>query len=443
MQLRNIALDRWTGAGPGAARRAVPAGGSLVAVSIPMNRIAALSLLLLASCMIGAVPDSSGDPEPAPDPVPSRDEPGARRMIGYFASWDVYDRAYNAVDIPVDRLTVINYAFTNISDAGECVLGDPYADIEKVYPGDSEEPGALRGNIHQLQLLRQAQPHLKLLFSVGGWTLSTNFSDAALTAESRARFARSCVALVDRYGFDGLDIDWEYPGGGGLAPGRPEDTTNFTLLLAELRAQLGSRLLTIAAPANPAQIAKIEVAKIAAILDWVNVMAYDFHGSYEFTTNFGAPLAHVSSDPTTNARALNVTAAIDTWLAGGLAADKLVLGMPTYGYGWSGVGSSNDGLFQAASSIPMGTWVAGTFEYHDIKARYLPTMTRHWSTEGNAPWLYDAVRGLMISYEDVESLTAKTGLIRRKGLGGAMFWQLSSDDADHTLVRAVHGELAR
>lgn len=417
--------------------------------------LAAGSLLALSSCMVvGSGPDdpagmTSGSDDPGTGAGPGAGTgtgvgmPSARRMVGYFSSWDVYGRAYNVSDTPADLLTVLNYGFLNISPTGECVLGDSYADVEKVYPGDATGAAAVHGNFHQLQLLKQAHPALKVLLSVGGWTWSTYFSDVALTDASRAHFAQSCVALVTTYGFDGLDVDWEYPGGGGLAAGRPEDTQNYTKLLAAVRAALGTRLLTVAAPASPVQIAKIEVAKVAQLVDWVNVMAYDFHGTFEMRTNFGAPLAADPADPDPGAATSNVTAALRGWLAGGTPPSKLVAGMPLYGYGWSGVASTNHGLYQAATVIPMGTWAPGVFDYRDIAASYLPTMQRYVSPTSKSPWLYDPARGLMISYDDAASLSAKTDLVRDLGIGGAMFWELSADDPQHTLVRAVHDELYR
>ena len=406
-------------------------------------------LLALCSC-VGTIgedyepaPGTTPGSDPEPGAVPGSGTPSARRMVGYFAAWDVYGRAYNVSDMPADQLTVINYAFLDISPAGECVLGDPYADVQKVYPGDPADATAVRGSFHQLQLLKQSHPQLKVLLSVGGWTWSTRFSDVALTAASRAHFAQSCAALVATYGFDGLDVDWEYPGGGGLAPGRPEDTQNFTALLSALRTALGARLLTIAAPASPMQIAKIEIANVAQIVDWVNVMTYDFHGSFEMRTGFGAPLAADPADTAPGAAALSVTAALRAWLTGGTPPSKLVAGMPMYGYGWSGVASTNHGLYQTATSIPMGTWAPGNFDYRDIAANYLPTMQRYVSPTAQAPWLHDPARGLVIAYDDAASLTAKTRLVRDLGIGGAMFWELSADDAQHTLVRAVHDELYR
>ena len=422
--------------------------------NLSLGLLLGLSLgLALCSCVtvIGEDLDPSAEPDagagsgadPGSGLGGGTGTPSARRMVGYFSAWDVYARAYNVSDMPADQLTVINYAFLDISPTGECVLGDPYADIEKVYPGDSMAPGAVRGNFHQLQLLKQAHPQLKVLLSVGGWTWSTRFTDVALTDASRAHFAQSCAALVTTYGFDGLDVDWEFPGGGGLTPGRPEDTQNYTRLLAAARAALGSKLLTIAAPAAPALIAKIEVAKVAQIVDWVNVMTYDFHGTFEMRTNFGAPVGADPADTTPGAAGLTVAAALRAWVNGGTPPSKLVAGLPMYGYGWSGVPDVNHGLYQAAAAIPMGTWAAGNFDYRDIVANYLPTMQRYVSTTAKAPWLYDPARGLMIAYDDAASLTAKTSLVRDMGLGGAMFWELSADDAQHTLVRAVRAELYR
>src|SRR5262249_14122871 len=160
--------------------------------------------------------------------------------------------------IPAAKLTHVNYAFAKIGPTGECALFDSYAAIDKFYPGDKWDAGFLRGNFHQLQILKQKHPHLKTLISVGGWTLSGPFSDVALTPASRSKFAKSCVAFATKYGFNGVDIDWEYPVGGGLEGNktRPEDKANYTLLLAELRQELDSQgkkdnkhyLLTIAAP---------------------------------------------------------------------------------------------------------------------------------------------------------------------------------------------------
>ena len=206
---------------------------------------------------------------------PALGQPEHKRIVGYFTSWSIYGRDYHVPDIPTDQITHINYAFANIDDSGVIILGDPYADIDRFYPGDSWEDGSLRGSFHRLQIMKEEHEHIKTLISVGGWTWSRNFSDVALTEESRRRFTESCVEFIDLYEFDGVDIDWEYPVSGGLPDNihREEDRENFTLLLAELREGLDALgednereyLLTIAAPAGPDNIANIDVSEIQKV----------------------------------------------------------------------------------------------------------------------------------------------------------------------------------
>ncbi len=293
-------------------------------------------------------------------------------------------------------------------------------------------------------LLRERHLHLEILLSVGGYTWSDHFSDLALTAEGRAAFAASCVDLAASHAFDGLDIDWEYPGGGGEAPGRPEDTDNFTALLAAVRAELDARLpgarLTIAVPAGPSLIAQYDIAALPALVDWVNVMSYDFHGAWEDRTGFNAPLWPAPGDPNPSAASFTVSAAALAWVTGGMPRDQVVVGLPFYGRGWAGVGSTGDGLFQSSSGPAPGTWAPGTFDWYDLVANHLPSMTRHRSAEAQVPWLYDAGSGVMISYDDPDSLAAKVRFARDEQLGGVMIWELSGDDTDATLLETVSAE---
>ena len=381
-------------------------------------------------------------------------QPPSKRIVGYFAEWSIYQRKYNVADIPADKLTHINYAFAKIAN-GECSLFDNFAAIDKFYPGDKWDPGFLRGNFHQLQQLRKKHPHLKTLISVGGWTLSSPFSDAALTDASRGKLARSCVAFMKKYGFDGIDIDWEYPVGGGEAGNktRPADKQNFTLLLAELRKQLNAQektdkaryLLTIAAPAGPNVYKNLELDKIAEHLDWINLMTYDFHGGWSEATNFNAPLFPAKNDPTkdqTIRMHFNVDSAVSAYLKAGIPTGKLVVGVPFYGRGWAGVKNVNDGLYQIpGKTLPKGTWEAGVLDYKDIAANYLGKFKRHWHDEAKVPWLYDEKTGIMISYDDPESLRIRAQYVNDRNLGGVMFWELSADDAKNTLVNALHQTL--
>jgi GH18 family chitinase len=415
--------------------------------------LASITLLFfaLSACAPVATP-LPATPTPTSTPIAV---PGGKSVIGYYPSW-VADRNVFVKDIPAHKLTHINYAFSNVSENGECTLGDPAADVERIYAATESVSGledsksaAFHGNFNQLLELKQKSPGLKVLISVGGWSWSENFSRAAQDEVSRQRFAASCIDLyLKQYKgvFDGLDIDWEYPVSGGMVPGQPEDKKNFTLLLGELRRQLdelGAQenrhyLLTIAAPVGPGTLRNIEPEAIASTLDWINLMTYDFHGTWETSTNFNAPLFRSSNDPAD--AGLSVDAALQSYLSAGVPAEKLVLGVPFYGKGWSGVPDVDGGLYQPASGAAPGTWEAGTYDFNDIQKNHLSSEKLHWDAGAFVPWLYDPESQVFISYDDAQSLEAKAGYARDMGLSGVIVWELSQ--GDETLVDALYQGLA-
>ncbi len=213
---------------------------------------------------------------------------------------------------------------------GAIVLGDPWADVNhnEGVPLEWEdcEKGKC-GNFYKLNKLKQSNPNLKTLLSVGGWTWSNHFSDVAADPAARSNFANSAVQVIRAYGFDGIDIDWEYPVEGGLPDNStlPEDKHNFTLLLQETREKLTaagaqdgrSYLLTIAGHANPSYASTTELDAIAEILDWINIMTYDFHGDWEQTTNHNASLYSDPNDPDT-ANKFSADMAINAYLNAGV-----------------------------------------------------------------------------------------------------------------------------
>ncbi len=373
------------------------------------------------------------------------------RIIGYFTSWGISSRGYEISNIPADKLTHSNYAFSAISPSeSKCMLGDPTADIEKYYyqsesvDHQADTKGGLHGAFNQFRKLKIKYPDIKTLISIGGWNGSNRFSDMALTEQSRQQFVQSCVDLYFRQYpgvFDGVDIDWEYPVRGGAQPGQPEDKHNFTLLLAEFRRQLDFQgqadgkqyLLTIAAPAGPAIYANLELNQIHKYLDWINLMTYDFHGAWDSTTNFLSPLYKISTDPSPDhvmRDHFNVDAAVKAYLAAGTPPEKLVIGVPFYGRGWQSVPNVNHGLYQPGTGASVGTYEAGVFDYVDIKNNYLPIYQRFWQDEAQVPWIYNPFTGIMITYEDPQSVKAKADYIKANHLSGMMFWELSNDGGE-------------
>ena len=366
---------------------------------------------------------------------------GNKKLIAYYPAWATYARGFQVSDIPGQKLTHINYAFANIQN-GRCVLGDSYADIDKAFAGDTWDQGALRGNFGQLRKLKAANPSLKTMISIGGWTWSENFATAAASDASRKAFASSCVTFMKQYGFDGIDIDWEYPVSGGLNAGTPADKQNYTALLKEFRTELNaeeakdsrSYSLSIAAPAGPSIIPNLESAKIGGVLDWMNLMSYDFHGSWDPITGHNAPM---TVGPKDSAAGFSITDAVDSYLKAGFPAAKLVLGVPFYGRGWENVGPNGSGLYQPGTAASVGTWEKGVFDYSDIKSNYLPSMTRSWDASAQVPYLYDSARRLWISYDDAQSMKIKADYIKAKGLGGAMIWEITGDRTQELLDTLV------
>ena len=324
------------------------------------------------------------------------------------------------------KLTRINYAFSNIK-AGRMVPG---------YPADAQ-------NFALLRSLRNSNPHLTVLVSVGGWLWSANFSDMALTPQSRAVFEDSVMQFLTRFDLDGLDIDWEYPGLPGSGhPFRAEDKRNFTSLLRELRerfdakARRGRRLyLTIAMGASDEVIANTEMQKVQKYVDTVNLMTYDYYepGSESITGNH-SPLYPDPADPKAAASADTVRA----FQKAGVPAEKILLGVPFYGHEWGEVKDQNHGLFQVGKAVP-GAYTPFTV----IDTTMLASgFTRYWDNTAKVPYLYNPQQHLFVSYEDPESLKIKCRYIRDQKLGGIMFWEYFGD-SQGKLLQTINTELRK
>jgi len=340
--------------------------------------------------------------------------------FAYYDQWSIYGNAYYPKNLDTSgvasKLDFLIYDFENIdptnltcfeatkaSDAGNendpnagDGAGDAFADFQKSFGPDISVDGVgdtfnqpIVGTFNQLKKLKMKNPKLKIVFSLGGWTYSKYFSDAAATDASRKKLVSSCIDMFIKgnlpqqggFGgpgtaagiFDGVDIDWEYAGGGGHLGNHasPADKQNFTLLLKEFRTQLdafgaanGRKMyVTAAMPSGQDKIKNIETDKVGQILDFANVMTYDMHGAWETTgpANHQAPLFDVPADPMTpvapGTNKYSVDTAITAWtkglpaygIPGGFPANRLTVGVPFYFRGWSNVSAgSSHGLYQPA-----------------------------------------------------------------------------------------------
>ena len=386
-------------------------------------------------------------------PVWSAEKP-AFRIVGTFTEWSIYARKYHVTDVPAEKLTHLIYAHAIIRN-GEIAFHDREAAVLKRFPSSKEIKKNLYGNFGRLLSLKKKHPHLKTIISVGGWSKSSEFSTVARTPKARKQFAISCIEFLRHYDFDGLDVDWEHPVSGGSRRNRsrPQDKANYVLLLKELRSRLDQQskkdkkkyLLTIAAPANVKILKNYDLKGITPLVDWINVMAYDYHGSWSRVTNFNAPLYSSSKDPSKDKvekAQFNVHATVRAYLAAKVPAHKINLGVPFYGRGWLDVPNANQGLYQKPGPTPpRGSWQPGVYDYKDLAKNYVPKMKRSFHKEAKVPWLYDSTTGLMISYDDPESMKLKAQYAKKNKLGGMMIWELSADDKKSSLLGAIRDVL--
>lgn len=287
-------------------------------------------------------------------------------------------------------------------------------------------------NLGLVKQFREWNPNIRVVLSVGGWGAG-GFSEMAMTAAGRESFARSCLEAVERFGLDGIDIDWEYPcsGQAGIACD-PRDRENFTHLLRALRDRLGARNLSIAAGAGAYFIQGTEMERVAEIVDYVQVMTYDMRNGFTRQAGHHAALRAGAGDGS----GLNTVAMVELFHRAGVPLDKLVIGAAFYSRRWDGVEDADHGLLR-----PAATTGQGGPGYSDITDAFIAEggYQKYWDEEAQAAYLWNG--SSFISYEDPEAIAQKCRYVKQAGLLGLMYWEHGCDRT-HTLVRVIGRELA-
>jgi chitinase len=346
-------------------------------------------------------------------------------VVGYIMA---RGRVLTPETIAAGKLTRINYAFARIRD-GVIVEGGAH---------DAE-------NFAVLTSLRRKYPALQVVVSVGGGGAgSAGFSDMAFTREGRAKFIESCVAFVEKYNLDGVDIDWEYPGvpGSHNNPFRAEDKQTYTLLLKELRLRLNREqkklhrhLVTSTATGwTTSWLEHTNMREASKWVDTVNLMCYDYYEPSSPITGHDAPLFTNPADP----KGVSTDRSVRENLAAGVPARKLVVGVPFYGKQWENVPPENHGLFQPGKAAANPTPLYGVIDRSMIGHGF----TRYWDPVAEAPYLYNAATKTFVTYDDTESMAKKTAYVMKHHLGGIMFWEYTGDP-DNVLLDAINAGLYR
>ncbi|AEV69754.1 glycosyl hydrolase family 18 protein [Acetivibrio clariflavus] len=357
-----------------------------------------------------------------------------KQSIVYFPNWAVYLDSHNyfAVgDIPWDKVTIVNHAFFKINDKYEIETTDRYADFEKSFPHSS---GSLKGHFGEYKYYKSLYPNVKLVVSIGGWTESGKFHEMAMTTSGRAAFINSIISFLKTYTFfDGVDIDWEYPGvTRDGCPGGPEDRQNFTNLLKEIRQayidnNMPDKLLTIAVSPSKYTTSHTDPNNYAQYVDFINVMTYDMHGEWDSITNHHSPI-YAKDDYSVDGAFKLYT---ETY---GVPANKIVIGTPFYSRGWSNViASEKHGLGVSGLGYLQGT-LGSNGQNAYFRMKELEAMTdvyvKYWDDYARVPWLYSAALHEMYTYEDERSLAERCDYVIDNNGGGIMVWTVAFDDKD-------------
>lgn len=315
------------------------------------------------------------------NPIPGSTD---KIVVGYVTSWSNHE-------VKPEYVTHINYAFGHVQDTFRSI-------------GISNEE-----RLRSIVALKKQAPHLKVLLSIGGWG-SGHFSEMAANADNRLAFASDCKRVIDEFGLDGIDIDWEFPTSdmAGISSS-PDDTHNYNLMMHDIRQAIGNdKLLTLATVCSADYI---DFEGIMPYIDFVNIMAYDM----ENPPKHNAPLYHSSKF----LGWFNCDMAVKAHCAKGVPERMLVLGMPFYGH---------------------GTDIYG--QYVDFKDVKVPSgYTNCWDDEAKVPFVTDKNGRFVLSYDNARSIALKCDYILERGLLGAMFWDDAGDDSSHTLHKAIANKL--
>ncbi|MHA2797069.1 glycoside hydrolase family 18 protein [Vibrio harveyi] len=405
-------------------------------------------------------------------------------VAGYFADWQYAnaDNPYTVKDIPADNLTHIIYAFlsmcgphTGASEtvqklvAKQCEGKEPYtailvdteAALEKDF-GPVSVGVPYKGHFAQLAELKKQHPELKILPSFGGWTMSEPFHAMAKNQQAMDQFSKTAVELIAQYDFfDGIDLDWEYPGGGGLttSPWNPDtkltdgekaqERDAFTYLVKTMRGDLDA--LAKKTKREYELSTAVGVGPKAAGIDWKAAQPYltnMFAMTYDFLGGWGQQTGHTTNLHATDRSwwGMGADVFINQMIELGIPSEKLVIGAAFYGRGWQGTKDFSGGLptqdLLSEKGAQFGTGENGYFMFWDLMKNYSAKQGYEYKydEQSQAPYLWNPEKKVFISFEDQRSIKAKADWAKQTNLGGIFTWELSGDPKGE-LVEVMYKEM--
>ncbi len=396
------------------------------------------------------------------------------KVVGsYFVEWGIYGRNFTVDKVPAQNLTHLLYGFVpicgghGINDSLKTISGsfealqnscagredfqvaihDPWAAIQKAQKGVADWQDPYKGNFGQLMALHQAYPDLTILPSIGGWTLSDPFHFMH-DAQNRATFISSVKEFLKTWKFfGGVDIDWEYPGGGGANPslGRDDDGELYVTLMSELRTMLDelseetgrSYQLTSAIGVAEEKIAKVNYAEAKKHMDYIFLMSYDMFGAWDLNVlGHQSGLYEGSHNPTIP---FTTDKGVQALINQQVEPSKIVVGVPMYGRGWQGVNEviDNNPMTGRASGAIKGTWEAGILDYRDIIDNHSEQgWTDGYDEHAQASYRWNPDTRELISFDNERAVKAKGQYVTTHKLAGLFSWEIDADNGD--ILNAMH-----
>ncbi|XP_055327185.1 chitotriosidase-1-like isoform X2 [Paramacrobiotus metropolitanus] len=331
----------------------------------------------------------------------------------YFTNWSQYRKGkakFTAADIDPDLCTYIVIAFAKIEN-------------NTLVPLEWNDEETFR----RLNQYKLTHPNLKILLSVGGWTLSNQLVAVSETFETRHAFITSTVVSLRNWELDGLDVDWEYPDAA-----TKEEYSSLLLELREAFEKEAKRSkktrLILAAAVHFTSDGGYDGRIMNQALDFLNVMAYDLHGAWipdkigHHAPLFKGPFAEESPQ--------SVAATMKSWELLGIPKHKLILGLPMYGRGWlmaSPLAYSLGSPAKGAISTSKFTSEAGAWPYYEICDKF-KTDNASYVFDKQIQAAYAFTKDYWIGFDDRLTVAAKTKWAKTNGYGGVYIWDLAQDD---------------